>query len=210
MRGVPCDAVLFDCDGVLVDSRATAERAWTEWARYFDLDPAEVFRGLHGRRSQDTVQRHLPPSEWTSALELIERIELRTAADTKPIPGALALFTELVERCAVVTSATRTLARERLRAAGFPRPPILIAGPDVQRGKPAPSGYVLAAERVSVDINRCAVVEDSPAGVAAARAAGASGVAIVGGRVAATLADLSVSDLRGLSWTGGALTLVQL
>jgi len=209
VRELLCDAVLFDCDGVLVDSRVTAERAWSEWARWFALDPDAVLEGLHGRRSQDTVQRHLPEADWTTALELIETIELRTVTDTQPIPGALALFNQLVRHRAVVTSASRNLAQARLRAAGFPQPRVLIAGPDVSNGKPAPDGYLLAARALAVNIGRCAVVEDSRAGVAAARAAGASGVAIVGTDVPATVVDLTVEDLRGLSWTGNALTVVQ-
>ena len=68
---------------------------------------------------------------------------------------------------AIVTSAPRALAEVRLRAVNLPIPAVMITGEDVQRGKPDPQGFLLAAQRLGVRIGECLVFEDSPAGVAA-------------------------------------------
>ena len=79
----------------------------------------------------------------------------------------------------------------RLRAAGLPVPKTLIAPEDVQRGKPEPEGFLKAAKLLGVPISECLVFEDSPAGVAAAKSAGAH-VAIVGDLIPAEEGMLSI------------------
>ena len=73
---------------------------------------------------------------------------------------------------AVVTSGSAELAVARLRRAGLPVPFTLVTAGDVQRGKPAPDPYLLGAERLGLPVDNCVAVEDSPAGIQAARAAG--------------------------------------
>ena len=113
--------------------------------------------------------------------ELIER--LPDVEGVIVIEG-IGAFIERIEAgtWAVVTSATRALAEVRMRAAKIPIPEVMITAENVQRGKPDPEGFLLAATRLGVSISDCLVFEDSPAGVAAAKAAGAH-VAIVGGHV---------------------------
>lgn len=96
---------------------------------------------------------------------------------------------------AIVTSAPRELAKVRLRAAGLPVPKILVAAEDVGRGKPDPEGFLKAAQLLGVPIADCLVFEDSPAGVAAGKAAGAH-VAIVGDLVPASEGTYAISDYR--------------
>jgi sugar-phosphatase len=77
------------------------------------------------------------------------------------------------ERWAVVTSAPRLLAERRILAAGLPLPQIMVSAEDVERGKPAPDCFLLAAKKLGVKPAECLVFEDAPAGIAAAEAAGA-------------------------------------
>jgi len=202
-----CDGVLFDCDGVLVDSTESGERAWTRWADEFGLDPARVLDGVHGRRSTETVSLFLPTDLHAQALQRIEAIEIEDAATTMPIPGARRLLKTLPANWAVVTSASEALVKARLHAAGLPTPPVLITAGDVTVGKPAPDGYLQAAARLGFAINRCAVVEDSQAGVAAGLQARALHVVGVGARALSTEASIVVQDLTGIRWSHGALHL---
>ncbi|MGH3172080.1 MAG: HAD-IA family hydrolase [Trebonia sp.] len=203
-----CRGVLFDCDGVLVDSTASGEAAWTEWARRYALDPARVLDGVHGRRSADTVRLFLPPDRADAALRAIEAIEIATATDTTAIPGAARLLARPPDRWAVVTSASPALATTRMRAAGLPLPPVLISGDDVTAGKPAPDGYLRAARRLGQETRDCVVLEDSANGVRAAYAAGAARVIGVGERALATEAGIVVRDLTGVRWDRGGLAIV--
>lgn len=204
---IPCLGVLFDSDGVLVDSTASGEAAWTEWARRYDLEPSRVLRGVHGRRSADTVRRFLPPARFDSALRAIEDIEIAAAAGTAGIAGAAQLLARLPSNWAVVTSASPALATTRLRAAGLPLPPVLVTAADVAAGKPAPDGYLEAARRLLLPISDCVVLEDSANGVQAGHAAGAGRVVGVGERALATEAGIVVRDLTGIRWEHDSLAI---
>jgi len=204
-RDLPADAVLFDCDGVLVDSDASVVAAWSRWSRDLGLDPAEVVPQVHGRRAADTVEALVTGPERAAARERIDRYELDAAAEVTAVPGAVSLTAALATgRWAVVTSGTRALATARLAAAGVVAPAVVVTADDVSAGKPAPDGYRLAAERLGVDIARCVVVEDAASGVAAARAAGVAAVVGVGERALATDADVVVRDLRDVAVVAGA------
>jgi sugar-phosphatase len=85
---LPCQGILFDCDGVLVDSVASGQRGWSQWALEYGLDPAQVLEGVHGRRSKDTVAMHVPAEQRQEALQRIDAIEIADAASTSAIPGA--------------------------------------------------------------------------------------------------------------------------
>jgi sugar-phosphatase len=196
---LPCRALLLDCDGVLVDSDAAVHRSWSRWARRYGLDPDAVTAVVHGRRSADTVAALLDPERRDGALAAIDRFEVEDAAGTPAIPGARALLTALPPGSwAVVTSGRRELATARLVAAGLPVPAVAVCAEDVPSGKPDPAGYQLAAERLGVDPAACVVVEDSPAGIAAGRAAGAT-VLGVGERALGSPAAAVVRDLTGLT-----------
>jgi mannitol-1-/sugar-/sorbitol-6-phosphatase len=204
-REINCRGILFDSDGVLVDSLASAEQGWTQWAQEHGVDRGDVLIGLHGRRSADTVAHFLPETGRAEGLARIEEIEIDGAGSTSPIPGAPELLAELPANWAVVTSASPALLRARLAAAGLRLAPVLVTGADVAVGKPAPDGYRKAAEMLGVPISECVVVEDSVAGIAAGRAAGAGHVLGVGPGALATDADTVVADLRGVHWGSGGL-----
>jgi mannitol-1-/sugar-/sorbitol-6-phosphatase len=199
-------ALLFDSDGVLVDSNADGDQAWRQWAGEYGIGADAVLDGVHGRRSKDTVSRFLSERERAAGLALIEKIEISGAGATRAIPGANELVRAVPNtRWAVVTSASEALLRARFAGAGLPVPGVVITGDDVQNGKPAPDGYLLAAAKLGVPIASCIVFEDSPAGVAAGRAAGAGHVVGVGERALDTDAQPVVRDLRGIGWDAQAL-----
>ncbi|GAA4537089.1 HAD-IA family hydrolase [Pseudonocardia xishanensis] len=202
-----CRGVLFDCDGVLVDSTDAGERAWGRWAREYGLDPARVTEGIHGRRSPETVALFLPAAERERGLRRIEEIEIGLADGAAPIPGAPELLAALPPVWAIVTSASPALVGARLAAAGLPWPEIVVTGEDVPAGKPAPDGYLRAAARLGLPAAACVVVEDSPAGVRAGRVAGAAAVLGVGERALVTPAAPVVRDLTGVTWAGIGLVL---
>lgn len=203
-----CAAVLFDCDGVLVDSDAVVHRSWTRWAVRLGLDPDVVTAAVHGRRAADTVAHFIEPEGRVAALQLIDRLEIEDAAEVTAIPGAVELLAAIpAGRWATVTSGSSPLVHARLAAAGLPVPEVLVTADDVSRGKPDPEGYLAAARLLGVPADRCLVVEDASAGMAAARAAGVRHVLAVGDRdLGDQVPDARVPDLRAVRWSGDGLT----
>jgi sugar-phosphatase len=201
---LPAHAIVFDMDGVLADSGDSVDRSWARWALERDLDPLEVTQWAHGQRSQETVRHYLPESEWARGQQDIDRYEIEDAASVRTIPGAIELTTVVPrDRWAVYTSANIPLATGRLAAARIPEPPILVTADHVTNGKPDPEGYALAIARLGVEPARVAILEDAPAGIAAARGAGAGWVIGVGDLTLPTEATLVVRDLRALRWADG-------
>jgi len=187
------DAVLFDLDGVLVDSTASVTRSWGRWAVEYDVS-AQALQENHGQPAQALVERLLGPERVAAGLARIESIEVDDAAAVEAIPGARDLFASLPEhRRAVVTSGTPPIATARLRTAGFPLPRTLVTADDVPRGKPDPAPYLLAAQRLGLPPERCLAVEDAPAGIASATAAGCQVLAVTGTAPAAELAAAALT-----------------
>ena len=188
-------AFLFDMDGTLLDSSRVVERVWTAWARRHGHDPAEVLAACQGLQYRDTLRRFaMPEVDIEREAHALLQAELDDTEGVVAIAGIESLIATLdPRRWAIVTSAPRALAERRLRAVGLPIPEHFITGETVQRGKPDPEGFLKAAEWLGVPIADCLVFEDSPAGVAAGRAAGAR-VAIVGDLVLAREGDLAITD----------------
>ena len=189
-------AVLFDMDGTLVDSDAAVDRSWIAWAKEYGVDPALPLAIAPGHPAADTVAKILAGRD-PEAIALAAARELALEYDdltgVAATDGALDLLRILDERgipWAVVTSADLRLAKLRLDAAGIAAP-VLVTSDDVARGKPDPAGYLLAAEHLGVDCERCLVVEDAEPGVAAGRAAGAVVAALKN-----TPGDLQIDNLR--------------
>ena len=202
-----CAAVLFDSDGVLVDSDDSVRFAWTRWATTYGLSPDEVLPLVHGRRSIETVGLLIDGPRRSEALAMVDRFELEDAVRVTALSGARSLASSIPrDRWAVVTSAVTALARARLSAAGLPDPPVLVAAEDVVNGKPDPRGYVAAAKALHASPADAVVLEDSAAGVQAARAAGVKYVVGVGERALDTDADVVVQDLQAMNWVMNGLT----
>jgi sugar-phosphatase len=194
-------AVLFDLDGVLVESREATERVWVAWARDNGIDEGELRAAMHGVRSVEVVRALRPESDFVAEAAEIERVQAEDVAGLRAIPGAAeALLALREDRVAVVTSATRALATARLRAVGLTPPAVVVHAEDVSRGKPDPEGYLTAASRLGVDPAQALVVEDAPPGIEAGRAAGAAVVGVTSTHAAAELAaaDVVIATLEEL------------
>lgn len=173
-------AFLFDMDGTILTSLVAAERVWIRWAERHDVDVAMLLATLHGKRSIDTVRAlNLPGIDAEAEAAAITQAEIEDVEGIEAIPGVQPFLEALPrERWAIVTSAPRALAARRIEAAGLPLPGLMITSEDVQRGKPAPDPYLLAAARFGVAPESCLVFEDAPAGITAAENAGAPVVVI--------------------------------
>ena len=172
-------AVIFDSDGVLVDSHTQVMEAWAQLADEFGIDFETIREPLIGVPALATISRFWPQHLVERAVARLEDLEVETAAGTKAIGGALALTAQLVSsRWAIATSATRRLAVARWSGAGITPPPSTITADDVSAGKPNPDPFLAAASALGVDPADTIVFEDSPAGGLAARAAGAKVIAV--------------------------------
>ena len=195
MTLVRCSALLFDMDGVLIDSTPAVARVWHKWAIEHGFNPAEVVSRAHGRPSLATVREYLPGADHEAENRKVERREIEDLEGVVPLPGSLDLLATLPEdRWIIVTSSTRPLVEVRLRAAGLPLPKRMITSNDITHGKPHPEPYLKAAILLGFSPGECIVVEDIPAGVQAGKAAGA--------RVIAFPTTVRSSELRqaGTDW----------
>jgi mannitol-1-/sugar-/sorbitol-6-phosphatase len=194
-------AVLFDLDGVLVESREATERVWLEWAARNGIDEEELRSAMHGVRSVEVVRALRPGLDAVAESDAIERAQAEDLLGLRAIPGAAQALGALREdRVAVVTSATRALAAARLGAVGIEPPAVMVSAEDVSRGKPDPEGYLTAARRLGVEPAEALVVEDSPPGIEAGKAAGAATVGVTSTHDAAELggADVVIESLEEL------------
>jgi sugar-phosphatase len=172
-------AVLFDLDGVLVESREATERVWVDWASKNGIDEAALRSAMHGVRSADVIRALRPDLDAVVESEELERRQAEDVDGLAAIPGAaVALGAMRPDRVALVTSGTRALALARLAAVGIEPPAVMVFADDVARGKPDPEGYLTAARRLGVDPAEALVVEDAPPGIEAGRAAGMATVAV--------------------------------
>lgn len=200
-------ALLFDMDGTVLSSIKSAERIWAAWAERHGLDVAAFLPTIHGIQSVETIRRlGLPGVDPVAEAAAITDAEILDVDGIDPIAGAASFIAALPpDRWAIVTSAPRRLAQARLTAAGIPLPGLLIAAEDVTRSKPAPDCFLLAAEKLGVQIADCLVLEDSPAGIAAGEAAGAAVMVITATHThPATTPHPCVTDYTGLSVTVAA------
>ncbi|MBZ5615067.1 MAG: HAD family hydrolase [Acidobacteriia bacterium] len=195
MIAIGCRALLFDLDGVLIDSTPAVARVWHRWAVEHGLDPETVVRMAHGRPSRSTIRDLLPNADIDREDREVERREIADLDGVVLLPGARDLLNILPpERWTIATSCTRPLAEVRLRAAGLPIPKTMITSSDVKIGKPDPEPYLKAAAILGFAASDCIVVEDVPAGIRAGKAAGAGVIAFL-----TTMARRELED-AGAGW----------
>jgi len=170
--------LLFDLDGVLIDSTPAVARVWSRWARQHGFDPGDTVRRAHGRPSITTIRELLPNADHEAENQKVERGEIEDIEGLVPLPGAREFLNSLrPDQWTIVTSCTRPLAETRLKAAGLPIPPRLLTSNDVKFGKPNPEPYVKGAAILGFPAKDCLVFEDAPAGILAGKAAGTTVIA---------------------------------
>lgn len=178
-RKFHCAAILFDLDGVLVDSTHSVARFWKQWAAQHHVSPEEAVRVAHGRRTLETVRLLAPHLDAEAETLRIEAIEADDSSALERVKGALELLCSLpAARWAVVTSGTRYLATRRLANNGLPQPLAFVTADEVSQGKPHPEPYLKGAELLRLPPQDCVVFEDAPAGIESAHAAGMTAIAL--------------------------------
>ncbi len=199
-----CSAILFDLDGVLVDSTRAVDREWREWARRKGVDGDAVMAIAHGVRTIEVIQRVAPHLDAESEVLELESREADHQEGVCVMPGAAALVHSIpAGRWGVVTSGTRLLASARLRFCGLPVPNVLVTADDVKNGKPDPEPYLKGAERLGVKSSDCLVIEDAPAGIRSGLAGGMKVVGLTSTYAASALehADAVIGMLAQLKVT---------
>jgi mannitol-1-/sugar-/sorbitol-6-phosphatase len=195
MFEITCKAILFDMDGVLIDSTPAVARVWTGWAGEHGLDPDEVIKRAHGRPSLQTIREYLPHANHEAEDREVERREMADLEGVKLLPGASELLHALPSGSwTIVTSSTRPLAEVRLRTAGLPIPECIVTSSDIEKGKPDPEPYLKAASMLGVRASDCVVAEDVPFGILAGKRAGARVIAF---RTTSADSDLAAA---GADW----------
>ena len=208
-------AVIFDMDGVLIDSGAHHRAAWRALLDELGAAPAtpDSWRLTIGRPSVEAVPLLLGrPMSSAEAERLAKRKQehYRRLAEAGPalVPGVAEFVADLATRRvprAVGTSASRydvegLLTRTGLRA----RFEVVVAAEDVRRGKPDPEVYLLAARGLGVAPGHCLVFEDAVVGVRAARSAGMRAIGVSTAHTEAELraagAERAVEDFEGVTW----------
>jgi len=207
MMTLKCDAVLFDLDGVLIDSTVCVERHWEEWAGKHKLDAGEIVSQAHGVRSIEVIRHFAPHLDAGVEADLYSANEVADTVGVVPVEGARELMESLPAECwAIVTSCNEALARARLEAAGLPVPENMVTSDDVEQGKPDPEPYLAGARLLGVSSKACVVVEDAPAGVQAGVNAGMRVVGIQGTRQGSELkkagAEIVVKQMTDLVFKG--------
>jgi beta-phosphoglucomutase-like phosphatase (HAD superfamily) len=182
--------VIFDCDGVLVDSEDLAWRAWREVLAPHGVElTAEDEHGLTGRTESDVYR--LVAGRGTLDGEEATLDQVGSVLDE--LFADLTVFDDAVDTAehlaglgvplAVASSSRRRRLDRALAVTGLDRLfPVTVAGDEVEEAKPAPDIFLEAARRLGTRPETCFVAEDTPSGVAAGRAAGMTVVAVLRGR----------------------------
>jgi len=197
-----CEALLFDLDGVLVDSIMSVEHTWRLWAVRHGLDLDAILSAAHGRRAVDTVHLVAPHLDAAAEVVALAAQEATATQGLSEVAGASSLLAGLPpDRWAVVTSGDRPVAEHRLQHVGLPMPRVMICGDEVSRGKPDPEGYLAAAAKLGIAPGACVVVEDAPSGIEAAHNAGMRVIAVAATHTPERLqaADAVIETLSALT-----------
>lgn len=173
MNSLQVRGILFDLDGVLIDSTPCVTRVWRAWASEHGLDPDYVVHVAHGRRSIETIRKVAPNLDTEQQNREVERREMEDTDGIVVFEGAIDLLRALpADAWTIVTSGTRALAAKRMLVGGIPVPPNFVSADEVTLGKPNPEPYLMGASCLGIQPSSALVVEDAPSGIRAAHAAG--------------------------------------
>lgn len=195
---IDASEVLFDMDGTLLDSIKVVESAWQTLAKEFSVVVPNSLR-FHGRTATDLVASLIPPELANAAIARLEELESSPTEGISTLPGARRLLEEIpATRWSIVTSATRPVAEARIAAAHLKVPQKLVTGDDVLTGKPKPEPFIAGRRHNGPAV----AIEDTIAGLTAAREAGCTTIAVTGTHGKKELApysDFVVSSLTQIS-----------
>ncbi len=202
---IECDAILFDLDGVLLDSTECIKNTWKMWGEQHGIPLETIMAVAHGRRAVETIQLVAPHLSAEDEAKPLSDWEAVNTEGVYVIEGALPLVSGLPpDGWAIVTSGTKGIAVARLRCTGLPIPDIMITADDVVNGKPDPEPYLAASNLMQISADRCVVIEDSPAGIEAAHTAGMHAVAVafthprhellMADAIAENISDIQITD----------------
>ncbi len=198
---IRCSCLLFDLDGVLVDSRRCVESIWVRWGDEHGIDPQMIIQRAHGRRTSEVIREMAPHLNVAEEVAAIDRIEETESNGIFAVPNAPELIASIpAGRWGIVTSCSVPVARLRMKIAGIPTPRVFVTSEDVARGKPSPDGYLLAAKKLGIEPGQCVVIEDAPAGIEAGKNADM--------RVIAVASSYDRSELTRADWIVDSLLLL--
>ncbi len=214
MLTLNCDAILFDLDGVLIDSNAVYEAQWIEWAGQRNVSREHILDVHHGRPVIETIRIVAPHLDAVAEAEFYRDSLLagNFLEHVHSFPGVGSLLAGLPQdRWAIATSAPHESALRMLHHAALPIPKVFVSGDDIDRGKPAPDPYLQAARELQRKIEHCVVIEDAPAGVQSGQSAGAYVIAVQTTNTEESLkkADLIVNAMSDL-WIEDMETCLQI
>jgi sugar-phosphatase len=198
--------VLFDVDGVLLDTSTIYEDIWGTWAKRHSLDVSYVLGLIHGRRTEDLLAQVAPHLDVATERAILDRLMREKIGLVRAAPHAATLLDSLRDRpWAIVTSGNRWSVRLSFESCGLPLPKVQVYGEEVPAGKPSADCYLMAAERLGIPPTDCLAVEDAPAGVLAAKRAGCTVLAVASTHAPA---DLVTADICLPSLTAAAQTIL--
>ncbi|KAA8567288.1 hypothetical protein MFRU_007g03230 [Monilinia fructicola] len=205
--------LLFDMDGTIIDSTNAIVKHWNQLGDEIGVDPNVILETSHGRRSMDVLKIIAPEkANWEYIKHAEGLIPEKYGDDAVEIPGARPLLDSLnrgAHPWAIVTSGTSPLVTGWLRVLKLPSPEHLVVAEDVPNGKPDPACYNLGKSKLSLSHappNSILVLEDSPAGIRAGKAANCKVLAVVTShtieQVVDAGADWVVRDLSSVTVVG--------
>ncbi|KAI1214144.1 HAD-like protein [Annulohypoxylon truncatum] len=204
-------ALLFDMDGTIIDSTAAVVKHWHTIGKEIGVDPEVILQTSHGRRSIDMLKILSPEkANWEYVRHMEALLPRLHGSDAVEIPGARPLLDSLIAssaRWTIVTSGTEPLVHGWLSVLNLPQPEHLVTAESVANGKPDPACYLLGLSKLGLapadDGAQTLVLEDSPAGIRAGKAAGCRVLGLVTSHGADAVRDAGpdwvVRDLRSVS-----------
>ncbi|KAF5020641.1 hypothetical protein F66182_7348 [Fusarium sp. NRRL 66182] len=207
---ITLDGFLFDMDGTIIDSTDAVVKHWETIGNEIGVAPEVILETSHGRRSIDILKILAPEkANWDYVRDMEGRLPKYHGHEAVEIPGARSMLEALIAESspwAIVTSGTEPLVTGWLRARDLPTPPSdrLVTAESVEVGKPDPACYRLGRERLGLQAEdaQILVLEDSPAGIRAGKAAGCKVLGLVTShtvdQVVAAEPDWVVRDLSSV------------
>ncbi|WP_348666460.1 sugar phosphatase [Arsenophonus symbiont of Ornithomya chloropus] len=179
-----CKGFLFDLDGTLVDSLSSVEYCWKKFSHRLGISEKDVLEYIHGKPAITSIRHFMPHTDETDIKNIfhwLENMETENMSGIVAMPGAISLLEKLNKLFipwAIVTSATMSIALNRIKSAGLPEPLHWVTVEKVKNGKPHPDPFLLGAKLLGLPPKFCIAIEDAEAGIYSALDAGCPVIAL--------------------------------